>query len=157
MDNGCRSSYTKAQVCRETIMNNNAGQAADNRRAHVRVAPDPKAPVRVNINGDGFIEVTSAVDISEGGIRISVRHRFAGCHVDQPASFIIHLPEPINKDVSFRGRIKHVLNDSFGVQFTTVNEAGRALIRRYVELRLGKPVSPPARPSWFRGLFGLAR
>lgn len=104
-----------------------------NRREFIRVVPDRRAPVRVNINGEGFIEVTNAIDISEGGIRISVRHRFAGCHVDLPASVIIYLPAPIARHFSARGRIRHVLGDSFGVQFISLNPADRALVRDYVE------------------------
>lgn len=104
-----------------------------NRRQFIRVIPDRQQPVRVHINGDGFIEVTNAVDISEGGIRISVNHRFAGCHVDLPASIIVYLPAPIAKHFSARGRIRHVLGDSFGVQFINLNPTDRAMVRKYVE------------------------
>lgn len=110
---------------------------AANRRQFVRAVPDRQQPVRVHINGEGFIEVTNAVDISEGGIRISVKHRFAGCHVDLPASIIVYLPAPISKHFSARGRIRHVLGDSFGVQFVGLNPADRAMVRKYVEQLTG--------------------
>lgn len=130
---------------------------ADNRREFERVTPDPHAPVRVHINGDDFIEVTNALDISEGGIRIKVGHRFAGCHVDLPASFIIHLPAPINQHVSVKGRIKHVLNDSFGLQFAALNQTGRELIRRYIHLRAGKSANAGFFQNYFRNLFSFSR
>lgn len=137
-------------------MTNRDSKPGANRRAFVRVIPDRAAPVRVHINGEGFIEVTNAVDISEGGIRICVRHRFAGCHVDLPASIIIYLPAPINKHFSARGRIKHVLDDSFGVEFVALNDTDRSLVRRYVDLHTEK-ASAPDLLAQFRNLFRPAR
>ncbi|TCS33744.1 PilZ domain-containing protein [Paucimonas lemoignei] len=130
---------------------------AANRRQFARVAPERQQPVRVHINGDGFIEVTNAVDISEGGIRISVKHRFAGCHVDLPASLIVHLPAPISRHFSVRGRIRHVLGDSFGVEFISLNPSDRALVRHYVE-RLSGVVKPAAGGLFapLRKLFGMS-
>lgn len=126
----------------------------DNRRQFTRVLPEPNVPVRVHINGDDFIEVTNAVDISEGGIRILVGHRFIGCHTDLPAAFIVHLPAPINKHISVKGRIKHVLGDSYGLQFAGLSEANRLLIRRYVQQRLGLSAGSGFLDG-FRNLFGL--
>ncbi len=103
-----------------------------NKRRFFRIRPDVDAPVKVDINGDGFIEIVKAIDISEGGIRISVPHRFAGCHVDQPVSFIISLPQPLNQHITLEGRIKHVRNDSFGVRFTHVDDRARATLRSYI-------------------------
>jgi hypothetical protein len=131
---------------------------AANRRQFVRVVPAREDPVRVHINGDGFIEVTNAVDISEGGIRISVKHRFVGCHVDLPASIIVYLPAPISKHFSARGRIRHVLGDSFGVQFVGLNPTDRNLVRKYVEQLDGTATA--AEGGLFaplRKLFGLAQ
>jgi hypothetical protein len=125
----------------------------ENRREYVRVLPEPHAPVRVDINGPDFIEVINAVDISEGGIRLSVKHRFEGCHVDQPASFIVHLPQPINKLFRFEGQITHVRDDSFGVRFTNLTSEARALVRRYVELMGGKHSAS----DYLRDMFGMSR
>lgn len=132
-----------------------AERSGENRREYERVIPERDAPVRVNINGDGFIEVTNAVDISEGGIRIVVKHRFAGCSVDQPAHFIVHLPKPVNKHFSFNGRIKHVLDDSYGVQFGALNERDRALVRHYIDARLNRSSRPGILPQSLRALLGL--
>lgn len=105
---------------------------AGNRRKFIRVQPEAEAPVRVDINGEGYIEVLHAIDISENGIRINVNHRFGGCDIDQPAAFVIYLPAPINKFFRAEGRIKHVRNDSFGVHFTHLSEKSRALVRGYI-------------------------
>ncbi|MBS0309699.1 MAG: hypothetical protein JSS58_12120, partial [Proteobacteria bacterium] len=86
-----------------------------------------------------------------------VGHRFAGCHVDLPASFIIHLPEPINRHVTVKGRIKHVLGDSFGLQFAGLTAASRTLIRRYVELRVGRQSAFGHMQNYLRNLFGARR
>lgn len=128
-----------------------------NRREYVRVVPDSGAPVRVDINGNDFIEVTNAVDISEGGIRISVKHHFAGCHVDLPASVIIYLPAPVARHFSARGRIRHVLGDSFGVQFIGLNPAHRAMVREYVMGMTGNTAPEGNFFGHVRKLFGLAR
>jgi hypothetical protein len=115
------------------------------------VEPEHNAPVRVDINGADFIETLKAVDISENGIGIIVPHKFQGCHVDQPASFVIHLPQPINKFFRVDGMIRHVRNQSFGVRFTNLNDKSRALIRSYIALGVKK------RGWWdyFRYMMGL--
>ncbi len=109
-----------------------------NRRQHTRVEPTPRAPVRADINGEGFIEVLNVVDISEGGIRINVPHHFNGCHIEKPVTFIITLPAPISTHFKAEGHIKHVLNDSFGVNFINLNKKSRTLIRRYIALWMRK-------------------
>lgn len=140
-------------------MNKVAQTNADNRRQFERVTPQPTAPVRVDINGADFIEVINAVDISEGGIRLSVSHRFAGCDVNQPASFIVHLPQPINKFFRFEGHIMHVRDDSFGVRFNNLSAQSRELVKRYVELVSGHS-SDAARQGvsqYVRNMLGMLR
>lgn len=119
-------------------MNITITASSQNRRQFIRVTPDRTAPVRVDINGVDFIETIRAVDISENGIGIVVPHGFRGCHVDQPASFVIHLPKPINKFFRVDGLIRHVCNQSFGVQFTNMNEKSRALVREYIAIGIKK-------------------
>jgi c-di-GMP-binding flagellar brake protein YcgR len=109
-----------------------------NRRQFVRVKPERNAPIRVDINGVDFIETIQAVDISENGIGIVVPHGFQGCHVDQPASFVIHLPPPINKFFRVDGQIRHMQHHAFGVRFTNLNDKSRALIRQYIALGMKK-------------------
>jgi hypothetical protein len=113
-------------------MNIEEKTAGENQRQYFRVSPQRGAPVRDDINGDDFIEVIKAVDISEGGIRIIVPHRFEGCHTNEPVSLIICLPAPINKELSVKGKIKHVSKDSFGVHFIGLDHKARAEVRRYI-------------------------
>lgn len=117
-------------------MTRKADPKARNMRMYTRVQPEPNAPLHVDINGEGFIDVLNAIDISEGGMRIQVPHRFEGCHIEKPVTFIIQLPRPVNKFIQVEGRIKHVLNDSFGVQFSNLNQRSRGLVREYVAYRL---------------------
>lgn len=119
-------------------MNNALEASIGNRRQYLRVMPDANAPVRVDINGADFIEVIEAADISEEGIGITVTHKFAGCDVNRPASFIVYLPHPINKYFRVDGRIMHVRGDSFGVRFTNLNDKSRELVREYIALSLRK-------------------
>jgi c-di-GMP-binding flagellar brake protein YcgR len=111
-------------------------QPATSRRRFLRVKAEPGLPIRVDINGDGFIDVVQAKDISEGGMRIKVSHRFSGCHIDDEVSFIIHLPPPFNRNISLEGRIRHVHDDSFGVLFSNLTDRSRALLRRYIAHRV---------------------
>ncbi|MGZ3158641.1 MAG: PilZ domain-containing protein [Burkholderiaceae bacterium] len=119
-------------------MNKTVNASNQNRRAFIRVTPEPNAPIRVDINGADFIETIKAVDIGENGIGIVVPHGFQGCHVDQPATFVIHLPQPINKFFRVDGMIRHVRNHSFGVHFTNMNDKSRALVRKYIALGVKK-------------------
>lgn len=138
-------------------MTRTARQGSSDLREFERVIPARDAPVRVDINGDGFIEVANAVDVSEGGIRIIVKHRFAGCAVDRPAQLVVHLPQPVNKHFSVNGRIKHVLDDSYGVQFCGLSDANRALVRRYISARSNRPSSGGFLPDFWRNLFRFVR
>jgi len=123
------------------------------RRKYYRLTPEPWAPIRVDINGEGFIEVVKAVDIGEGGIRVTIPHRFQGCHVDEPVSLIICLPDPVNKHFSVQGKIKHVANDSFGVRFLDLDDKARAQIRRYI----GMGVRSRSIWDYIRYLLGMLR
>ncbi|HEY8101488.1 MAG TPA: PilZ domain-containing protein [Burkholderiaceae bacterium] len=113
-------------------MNKTINAPSQDRREYIRVTPEPDAPIRVDISGADFIETIKAVDISENGVGIIVQHGFHGCHVDQPAIFVIHLPQPINKFFRVEGMIRHVRNHSFGVHFTNLNDKSRALVRQYI-------------------------
>ena len=117
-------------------MTKKAVPKAQNLRIFTRVQPEPNAPLHVDINGEGFIDVLNAMDISEGGMRIQVLHRFEGCHIEKPVILIIQLPQPVNNFIQVEGRIKHILNDSFGVQFCNLNQRSRSLVRKYVAYRL---------------------
>lgn len=107
-----------------------------NLRNRIRVAPDARANVTVHINGPDFIEIQKALDISEGGVRLCVPHRFEGCQIDSLVTLVISLPMSDSKPFRLEGRIRHAHNDTFGVQFAGVGETARQLLRRYIALRL---------------------
>lgn len=108
-------------------------------RKFLRVTPRHDAPVHVDLNGHGFIDITRALDISEAGVRIAVPHRFTGCDVTTPVNCILHFPAPLSCNLKTEGRIMHVQDDSFGVVFSGSQVQARRQIRRYIaaELRRG--------------------
>jgi hypothetical protein len=105
-------------------------------RGFVRVRPETHAGVTVHINGSDFIEIQKVVDISEGGIRLRVPHRFEGCHIDGLVGLVITLPLSDTKPFRLEGRIRHIHEDTFGIQFAGCNDKSRQLLRRYIALRL---------------------
>ena len=105
-------------------------------RHYSRVETTAAAPVRIDINGEDFIDVVSAVDISEGGMALNVPHRFKGCNLDVLVSMIVQLPAPVSAHFTVMGRIMHISNDAFGVAFVGLSEAARNHIRRYIKSRL---------------------
>jgi len=111
------------------------GISLNEQRHHDRVEIDADAPVRIDINGEDFIDVLSAVDISEGGLRLKVKHRFEGCNLDDPVSMVIQLPLPVSRHFSVMGRIMHISDDSFGVSFVGLSDDSRKLIRSYIRSR----------------------
>jgi len=112
------------------------GISLNEQRYYNRVEIDVDAPVRIDINGEDFIDVLSAVDISEGGLGLKVKHRFEGCNLDDLVSMIVQLPAPVSRHFSVMGRIMHISNDSFGVSFVGLSDASRNLVRSYIKSRL---------------------
>ena len=53
------------------------------RRQFLRVSPDKEHAVSIDINGEGFIDVLNAEDISLGGISVRVPHGFKHCDLHQ--------------------------------------------------------------------------
>jgi len=107
-----------------------------NRRQHLRVQPERNNPIKVDINGEDFIEVLHAVDISIGGMGIAVSHMFEGCHIDKTVSVIVTLPTSGNRGFQVDCEIKHVENSIFGIQFVNLTAANRRQIKDYIASRL---------------------
>lgn len=112
------------------------GLQAGSQRAFVRVKPDARAGVTVHINGADFIEIQKVIDLSEGGIRLRVPHRFEGCHIDGLVGLVIALPIADVKPFRVEGRIRHLQEDTFGIQFVNCGDKARQLLRRYIGGRL---------------------
>ena len=108
----------------------------EERRRYIRVLPEHNRPINVDINGENFIEVLEAIDISEGGLGISVPSGFKGCHIDMPVTLVISLPQPVEHLFSVLGRIKHVANKRFGVIFLNIDKISLVKVRKYVSCRI---------------------
>ena len=107
-----------------------------NRRRHIRVKPEKTHPIGVDINGDGFIDMLKAIDISIGGIRSNMPHMFEGCRTNRTISVVISLPTPGCKSFLVDGKIGHIDNKAFGIQFLGLEEAHRKMIKTYIASRL---------------------
>lgn len=105
-------------------------------RGALRVRPEARAGVTVHINGSDFIEIQKVLDLSEGGIRLRVPHRFEGCHIDGVVGLVIALPLADMQSFRLEGRIRHLSEDTFGIQFVNCSEKARQLLRRYIGERL---------------------
>ena len=108
----------------------------DERRKHIRVLPEHNYPISVDINGENFIEVLKAIDISEGGLGISVPSELKGCYTDMPVTLVISLPQPVEYLFSVLGKIKHVANKRFGVIFLNLDKTSLKKIRQYIAYRI---------------------
>jgi len=114
----------------------------NNRRQHIRVQPERGRPIEVDINGEDFIEVLRAVDVSMGGMGIDVAHRFKGCRINRSVSVIVTLPTSGGRGFQVDGRIRHVKDRRFGIQFVGLADADHKQLKRYIASRLtGAPWS----------------
>ena len=109
-----------------------------NRRWHYRVKAEKKYPIRIDINGENFVEILNAQDISLGGIGIIVPHQFKDCEIDDDVSIMLSLPIPVKVTLSLSGKIKHLSQKAFGVQFTKMDKKTRKLILDYINLRMSE-------------------
>ncbi len=107
------------------------------RRRFVRVAPEPNAPIEVQIMGPEFLEIRNAKDVSEGGLAIVVPHGFAGYDLEAELEVLVHLPGETT--FSARARVRHSRESGdrrvFGVAFIDLADSARATLRRYIERR----------------------
>jgi len=103
-----------------------------NKRKNIRVKPDKKNPIRVDINGMNFLDIFSAVDISMSGIGIKVPYKFKDCRVDMGIAIIIDLPYPLKKSISTQGMVRHLSEQSFGIQFTSLESKDKKYLKQYI-------------------------
>ncbi len=100
-----------------------------------RARPLDAEPVRIDIMGDGFLEVLVARDISVGGVGVFVRHDFQGCDIDSEVELIVKLGA--ERPFKARGVIRHGVRQGakhfFGVEFVELGEQHRELVQGYVE------------------------
>lgn len=105
-------------------------------RKHFRMTPEKQHPIRVDINGENFLDILYAHDISEGGLGIFVHHAFKDCEIDKAVSLVVRLPHPTVTDFSVNGKIKHVSAQKFGIEFLDTDRTVRNKIRSYLGFRL---------------------
>lgn len=106
-------------------------------RNGIRIVPTSTEPIKININGENFIDILQANDISVGGIGITVAHGFKNCNLKAVVSFIIELPidEKINV-IKVQGIITHVSGNRFGVAFKNMPEISRCTIKKYIASKI---------------------
>ncbi len=111
------------------------------KRAHVRVSPDPKQPTRVQIVGHGSGGPLRAQDISIGGLGVEVSQESGEAIApDTEIELLVSLPgrEPFTA----RGIVRHLVDQSdktvkIGVQFTQIKNGDLGQIVDFVALRSG--------------------
>ncbi len=106
------------------------------KRVHPRVLPRKGEPVRVQIMGDGFLDVLHARDISVGGIGVVVPHRFVGCDISSQVEIVIRLPG--HSPFMARGIVRHRAADTpfFGIEIVHISPENARRLERYVDGRL---------------------
>ena len=107
-----------------------------NRRRYFRAVPEAEHLIHLDINGENFIEILTAISISQKGIGIRVPHGFKGCKINKPVELVLSLPYPINQDILISGEIKYVANLMFGVIFTKTSSENNKMIRQYIKHRI---------------------
>ena len=111
------------------------------KRQYIRVKPNPKYPISIDVNGENYLHSLTVEDISQGGVGVSMPGSFESCIIDTPVSFVIDLPFPKPLLLRGLGRIKHVSDDRFGVVFEIL--PNWIPLRNNVALNLKED-------SWFR-------
>lgn len=104
------------------------------RRHFPRIHPEPGHPVRVDINGENFLDILHASDIGEGGVGFHVDHPFSGRNLERPVHFIIGLPQGVL--VSAEGKIRYVSAHAFGIEFGVMSPSARQQLHDYIHHRL---------------------
>ena len=103
-------------------------------RKHPRYKPNPAAPVRVDIMGNGFLEVVHARDVSLGGLSIFVPHDFVDCDIAGEVDLIVTFGK--NRPFKVRAMIRHRSTGRnehwFGLEFVDLSEEHRGAIAQYL-------------------------
>jgi hypothetical protein len=104
-------------------------------RRHLRVYADPTAPIRVDIMGNGFLDVLNARDISVGGLGIRVTHDFVDCDIAKDVELIVTLgrARPFKTAGAIRHYSKTKGDHVFGVEFTSLSTDQREAIEAYIQ------------------------
>lgn len=104
----------------------------NNRRRFERLRPKPDRPVRVDINGENFLDILNAHDIAEGGIGFHADHPFSGRNLEHLVHLVIGLPRPVDALLSAEGKIRYADGQGFGIEFGSLAPAVRLALREYL-------------------------
>jgi hypothetical protein len=104
-------------------------------RKQLRVNADPSAPIRVDIMGQGFLDVLNARDISIGGLGIRVSHDFEGCDINSAVELIVTLgrTKPFKTTGVIRHHSKTAGDHVFGIQFTSLSAEQHQAVEAYIQ------------------------
>lgn len=96
---------------------------------------DPTAPIRVDIMGNGFLDVLHARDVSRGGLGIRVPHGFEGCDIDSKVELIITLgrARPFKAKGVIRHYSKTAKDHVFGVEFIALAPEQLEAVEAYIQ------------------------
>jgi hypothetical protein len=120
-------------------------------RKHQRITPARQRPVVVDLNGSNFIDVVVAQDISVGGLRLLIQHRFEGCEIDKIVDLTIKLPRPIARTIKASGKIRHLTGNTFGVSFLDMTRQDQQILESYTALHTGPRSLWDRFTHWFGG------
>lgn len=107
-------------------------------RKHTRVTPADGAPLKMHINGEGFIDILPVVDISMGGIGVMAKHRFHNNDINSTVNVSVRLPKPFSSSVHANAILRHVRGQHFGIEFRSMSEQDKRTLKRYISERLGE-------------------
>ncbi len=107
-----------------------------NRRRRLRVLPEKSHPVIIDINGENFLEIVYAKDISSHGACVVIPNEFKGCKINKEVSVVISLPAPVNRSVLASGKIRHITGKSFGISFFKLSRKDKSRVKQYVTHRI---------------------
>jgi len=99
------------------------------------VQSDPSAPIRVDIMGNGFLDVLNARDISRGGLGIRVPHGFEGCDINNKVELIVTLgrARPFKTKGVIRHYSKTAKDHVFGLEFIALAPEQVEAIEAYIQ------------------------
>ena len=117
------------------------------KRKSIRIQPDEKYPIRVNITSEDFIDILDAADISESGIGIETPKQLEICQ--EGASISLSIPISTTEErLHINGIIKHISSQRIGIQFADLDKKDRKNLKEYLSFRL-KRKSPLYRLQYF--------
>jgi hypothetical protein len=114
------------------------GNNQASKRRVIRVPPEARHAVRIDLMGSNFIEVIAATDISLAGVGINVFHGFEGYNLHDRVEMLILLPLPVHHSISATVRVVHQQDRFFGAEFEGLKRRDYKKLHEYIAFRLKK-------------------